>query len=62
MKVEKMNSVSQVVEITAKPNIEGVDEAQAKAEKLVETISSAKSLVSELVELCRNLKVTATVD
>ena len=51
-----------IVEVTLKPRIEGVDEAQAKAEKLVETISSAKSLAGELVELCKGLKVTVTVD
>lgn len=51
-----------IVEVTLKPRIEGVDEAQAKAEKLVETISSAKSLAGELAELCQRLKVTVMED
>lgn len=50
------------IEVTVKPRIESVDEAIAKAEKLVEAINSAKSLAGELAELCEGLKATVTVD
>jgi len=51
-----------VVEVEMRPHIIGVDEAIAKAEKLVDTISTAKLLAGELTVLCEGLKVTATVD
>ena len=51
-----------VVEVEMRPHIVGVDEALVKAEKLVDTISTAKLLAGELTVLCEGLKVTATVD
>lgn len=56
------NAEKKIIEVEMRPNVVGVDEAMAKAEKLVETINSAKSLAGELAELCQRLKVTATVD
>lgn len=57
-----MSNEENIVEFTVQPKIIGIDEAQHKAEKLIETINSAKSLVVELAELCQNMKVTASVD
>ena len=57
----KVNNES-TVEVTIRPKIEGVEEAQDKTEKLIEAINLAKSLAGELAKLCQELKVTATAD
>ena len=57
-----MSKEENAVECTIQPKIVGVDEAQIKAEKLVETINSAKSLAGELAEMCKDMRVTVLVD
>lgn len=37
--------------------VRGLDEAQSKAEQLVETVKSAKTLAGELADLLGNLSV-----
>ena len=61
LRAEELAGGDAALEVTARPKIEGIDEIKAKAEKLVETINSAKSLAGELADLCKDIKVTAQV-
>lgn len=52
---ERMNAdkAAVIVDVT----VCGMDEAQSKAERLVETVKSAKTLAGELADLLGNLSV-----
>ena len=54
-----MKNIGKAIEVTVVTKLQGVDEAKAKAEELREKLNSAKSLASELAELCKSIEVSA---